>query len=229
MLPNHAPLMVAEHFKVLEALYPGRIDLGIGRAPGTDPATSYALRRRQGSARRTISSSVPGTDAAGDARFPEGHRSPRCAPSRRRYRCRRSICWARRTSRRSSPTRSARRSPSRITSRPRRGEGDAALPHNFRPSGTRASPARSWRRMSSSTDTDAEAERLADHGRARFRAPRQRRLSAAGLAGGRRGLRLHPGRSRAHRAERAPLDGRLAGDGQGPAWPRCSRRPRPTN
>jgi len=48
MLPNHAPLMVAERFKVLEALYPGRIDLGLGRAPGTDPATSYLLRRRQG-------------------------------------------------------------------------------------------------------------------------------------------------------------------------------------
>jgi luciferase family oxidoreductase group 1 len=47
MLPNHAPLMVAERFKVLEALFPGRIDLGIGRAPGTDPVTSYVLRRRQ--------------------------------------------------------------------------------------------------------------------------------------------------------------------------------------
>jgi len=49
MLPNHAPLMVAERFKVLEALFPGRIDLGLGRAPGTDPVTSYALRRRQDS------------------------------------------------------------------------------------------------------------------------------------------------------------------------------------
>src|SRR5947207_6061100 len=47
MLPNHAPLMVAERFKVLEALFPGRIDLGIGRAPGTDPVTSLALRARQ--------------------------------------------------------------------------------------------------------------------------------------------------------------------------------------
>jgi luciferase family oxidoreductase group 1 len=47
MLPNHAPLMVAERFKVLEALHPGRIDLGIGRAPGTDPLTSIALRQRQ--------------------------------------------------------------------------------------------------------------------------------------------------------------------------------------
>jgi luciferase family oxidoreductase group 1 len=47
MLPNHAPLMVAERFKVLEALHPGRIDLGIGRAPGTDRLTSLALRRHQ--------------------------------------------------------------------------------------------------------------------------------------------------------------------------------------
>ncbi len=47
MLPNHAPLLVAERFKVLEALFPGRIDLGLGRAPGTDPVTSYALRVRQ--------------------------------------------------------------------------------------------------------------------------------------------------------------------------------------
>ena len=44
MLPNHAPLRVAEIFHTLEALHPGRIDLGIGRAPGTDPATSRALR-----------------------------------------------------------------------------------------------------------------------------------------------------------------------------------------
>src|ERR671929_1257623 len=47
MLPNHAPLMVAERFKVLEALFPGRIDLGLGRAPGTDQVTAFALRRRQ--------------------------------------------------------------------------------------------------------------------------------------------------------------------------------------
>ena len=45
MLPNHAPLVVAEQFAMLEALHPGRVDLGIGRAPGTDPATAAALRR----------------------------------------------------------------------------------------------------------------------------------------------------------------------------------------
>jgi luciferase family oxidoreductase group 1 len=45
MLPNHAPLVVAEQFALLEGLHPGRIDLGIGRAPGTDPQTAIALRR----------------------------------------------------------------------------------------------------------------------------------------------------------------------------------------
>jgi luciferase family oxidoreductase group 1 len=45
MLPNHAPLIIAEQFGTLASLYPNRIDLGLGRAPGTDPVTSYALRR----------------------------------------------------------------------------------------------------------------------------------------------------------------------------------------
>jgi len=45
MLPNHSPLVVAEQFGTLEALHPGRIDLGLGRAPGTDPHTARALRR----------------------------------------------------------------------------------------------------------------------------------------------------------------------------------------
>lgn len=45
MLPNHAPLQVAEQFGTLASLYPGRIDLGLGRAPGTDHATAHALRR----------------------------------------------------------------------------------------------------------------------------------------------------------------------------------------
>ena len=42
MLPNHAPLVIAEQFGTLESLYPGRIDLGLGRAPGTDPNTARA-------------------------------------------------------------------------------------------------------------------------------------------------------------------------------------------
>ena len=45
MLPNHSPLVIAEQFGTLASLYPGRIDLGLGRAPGTDPLTARALRR----------------------------------------------------------------------------------------------------------------------------------------------------------------------------------------
>jgi luciferase family oxidoreductase group 1 len=50
MLPNHAPLTIAEQFGTLEAMYPGRIDLGLGRAPGSDQQTMYALRRDLSSA-----------------------------------------------------------------------------------------------------------------------------------------------------------------------------------
>ncbi len=60
MLPNHAPLVVAEQFALLEAAFPGRIDLGIGRAPGSDPVTSWALRHGAG-----------GVDDEAVARFPE--------------------------------------------------------------------------------------------------------------------------------------------------------------
>src|SRR3954454_11330410 len=47
MLPNHPPLVIAEQFGTLESLYPGRIDLGVGRAPGGDSATTRALRRHR--------------------------------------------------------------------------------------------------------------------------------------------------------------------------------------
>src|SRR6266508_998245 len=49
MLPNHAPLVIAEQFGTLESLFPGRIDLGLGRAPGGDARTARALRRNLGS------------------------------------------------------------------------------------------------------------------------------------------------------------------------------------
>src|SRR5689334_7659497 len=52
MLPNHAPLLIAEQFGTLDAMYPGRIDLGLGRAPGSDQNTMYALRRDNQSADR---------------------------------------------------------------------------------------------------------------------------------------------------------------------------------
>src|SRR5689334_24396188 len=58
MLPNHAPLVVAEQFGTLEALHPGRIDLGLGRAPGGDFLTARALRRYLGSSGDTFPQDV---------------------------------------------------------------------------------------------------------------------------------------------------------------------------
>jgi luciferase family oxidoreductase group 1 len=58
MLPNHAPLMVAEQFGTLESLFPGRIDLGLGRAPGSDQRTARALRRNLGSIGDTFEQDV---------------------------------------------------------------------------------------------------------------------------------------------------------------------------
>lgn len=58
MLPNHAPLLIAEQFGTLEALYPGRIDLGLGRAPGGDQVTARALRRNLGSSGDTFPQDV---------------------------------------------------------------------------------------------------------------------------------------------------------------------------
>lgn len=58
MLPNHAPLVIAEQFGTLESLFPGRIDLGLGRAPGTDQVTARALRRGRGDAADTFPQDV---------------------------------------------------------------------------------------------------------------------------------------------------------------------------
>lgn len=76
MLPNHAPFKVAETFRTLLAMYPGRIDLGLGRAPGTDPLTAHVLRRGIGS---DVATEFPGQVAEllaflGDGEeFPEDH------------------------------------------------------------------------------------------------------------------------------------------------------------
>lgn len=70
MLPNHAPLRVAEAFHTLQALHPGRIDLGIGRAPGTDPATSAALRPFDAA---QFPSQLQELIALSDGAFPKGH------------------------------------------------------------------------------------------------------------------------------------------------------------
>jgi luciferase family oxidoreductase group 1 len=76
MLPNHAPLVVAEQFGMLEALHPGRVDLGIGRAPGTDQLTARALRRAA-SMRALAADDFPEQlvelQSYFRGRFPEGH------------------------------------------------------------------------------------------------------------------------------------------------------------
>ena len=124
MLPNHAPLMVAEQFGTLATLFPGRIDLGLGRAPGTDMATARALRRdiearRQlpagrrraagvlrrppaGQTVQAISGAAPGCRSGSSARASSargsrpGSACPTPSPriSRRPISCRRSRCTA---------------------------------------------------------------------------------------------------------------------------------------
>lgn len=76
MLPNHMPLKVAENFLTLEALFPGRIDLGIGRAPGTDPLTARALRRparRDAGGSEELPEQLADLFGYAEGDFPEGH------------------------------------------------------------------------------------------------------------------------------------------------------------
>ena len=74
MLPNHAPLRIAEAFRLLEALHPDRVDLGLGRAPGTDTLTAYALRRSEEAIRTDQYSPLLAELLALDNNgFPPGH------------------------------------------------------------------------------------------------------------------------------------------------------------
>ena len=114
MLPNHSPLVIAEQFGTLESLYPGRIDLGLGRAPGTDQLTARALRRdpaerrplpprRAGPAGATSRRRAGPGDPGGPRRGPRGAAlDPRLEHVRRAARGRCSACRTRspRTSRR---------------------------------------------------------------------------------------------------------------------------------
>jgi luciferase family oxidoreductase group 1 len=77
MIPNHAPLHVVEVFRTLAALHPDRIDLGLGRAPGTDPVTASALRR---GARQDPNELLGELIAFDEADFPDGHPFAAIAP-----------------------------------------------------------------------------------------------------------------------------------------------------
>ena len=73
MLPNHAPLVIAEQFGTLEAMAPGRIDLGLGRAPGTDGATAAALRRGRHEGGEEFPQQLAELTRFLDDSFPDGH------------------------------------------------------------------------------------------------------------------------------------------------------------
>lgn len=73
MLPNHAPLAVAEGYRLLSALAPGRVDLGLGRAPGTDGRTARALRGSMGLLEEPFESQLSELIAFGTGQFPAGH------------------------------------------------------------------------------------------------------------------------------------------------------------
>ena len=106
MLPNHAPFKVAEMFRTLMAMHPGRIDLCLGRAPGTDPLTAHVLRR---GIDIDPGAEFPSQVAEllaflGDGRFPAGPPVPAAGRGARRWtRCRSCSCSARAATGRSSP------------------------------------------------------------------------------------------------------------------------------
>ena len=76
MLPNHSPLVIAEQFGTLESLHPGRIDLGLGRAPGSDQVTARAIRRGPSPCPRRA-------HAPGRGRSAPGRATPACRTARR--------------------------------------------------------------------------------------------------------------------------------------------------
>ncbi|MFN8541297.1 MAG: hypothetical protein U0232_27950 [Thermomicrobiales bacterium] len=72
MLPNHAPLRIIEAFRLLEALHPGRIDLGLGRAPGTDTLTAFAMEAARGHDGGRLPGAIGGVDRLRRAGLPAG-------------------------------------------------------------------------------------------------------------------------------------------------------------
>ena len=230
MLPNHAPLMVAERFKVLEALFPGRIDLGLGRAPGTDPVTSYALRRRQ--------------DAGGDDdflqrfqelilfesnAFPEGHpfRSVHAMPQDVAL----PPIWLLGSSGYSAQLAAmvgAGYSFAHHFCRSRSGLRDAELPRAIQ-AVCRARPALRHSRLRRGLRRQRRRGRAARrHHRSQLRAPATRRISAAREPGGGRRLSLFAGGARLDRAQSRPPVRRQQGDGAGAAAADDRPRPKPT-
>ena len=193
--------MVAERFKVLEALFPGRIDLGLGRAPGTDPVTSYALRRRQdareGDEFLERFQELMLLERGG---FPEGHpfRDVHAVPADVAL----PPIWLLGSSGYSAELAAAV------------GMGFAFAHHfadhdavsamlsyrtHFKPSEALAEPRAILAMAAIAADSDAEAERIAASADLQFRPPHQRRIRAARFAGRSRRLSVCTGRPSTHR------------------------------
>ncbi len=210
MLPNHAPLMVAERFKVLEALFPGRIDLGLGRAPGTDQVTSYALRARQdprqGDDFLERFQELLLLERGG---FPEGH------PFRKVHAVPADVAlppiWLLGSSGYSAELAAAV------------GMGFAFAHHfadydaasamlsyreHFKPSATLAKPYAILGTAVIAAETDAEAERIASSADLHYARRATGRISAARFARGGRRLSLHADRPRTHGGAAHPPRGR---------------------
>ena len=141
MLPHYSPLKVAESFSILAALYPGRIDLGLGRAAGTDPLTTFALQRdRRQAAPDDFPQQLAELLAYFDDDLPADHpfrhlaKRSRAGPS-----CRCRGCWARRRRARSGPASSA--CPTRLPTSSTR-----PVPRSPRPTASAFSPAATCRR-----------------------------------------------------------------------------------
>src|SRR5262245_8402782 len=216
MLPNHAPLMVAERFKVLEALFPGRIDLGLGRAPGTDPVTSYALRRRQDAGDDDFLERLQELLLFESNAFPEGHpfRSVRAMPQDVALPPILALGIERiqRPARRCAGCRLFLRAPFRRSRSSRR---DAQLPRSIQ---AVRGPARAVRhsglRRGLRRQRGGSATPRLDH-RSQFRATQLRAIFAVGEPGGSRGLSLFAGGARIDRAQSPAPVRRHEGDGAG--------------
>ena len=205
MLPNHSPLVIAEQFGTLESLYPGRIDLGLGRAPGTDQLTARALRRDPLSADRFPRDVQdlqvlfgPARDTSRSVPFPE--RVSRC----------RSGSSARAPSAPAWPPCSGFRTPSPPTSPPPTcWPRSSSTGGDFRPSAQLAEPYTMAGLNVYAADTDEEARRLFTTPQQswanRFRglpAPTHRRSTTSRRTGRR------PRRRRRRRCSRARWSGR---------------------
>jgi luciferase family oxidoreductase group 1 len=196
MLPNHAPFIVAEQIGTLEALYPGRIDLGLGRAPGTDPLTMRALRRHSTGAdfdadvAELVGFLRPRTRPGGEGHPRRGHQragvDPRVEPLQRApgRRHRQAVCLSHRTF-----------APGDLL------EAIEIYRREFRPSRARASARDGGRAVRRGRERRGSAVPLDDDDPAIARHPARAPQRAA--AAGRR-------RSRPSPAERAALAERMA-------------------